>query len=133
MDPCNKRPIVDDITVRLATINDCEDIINISQEIYQMFDYIPGCYIEIAQDKRCYNFVAEYKGQIIGFRACYFIDECSQDYYLNMAERVYPDYQRMGVNQKIGVYSIAYLRELKGHNIAMRYTSICTEKIEQQV
>ena len=56
-----------DLAWRLATIEDYQRVMDISEGIYSGMDYLPGMYMTLLHEHKSNMYVIEYQGKIVSF------------------------------------------------------------------
>ncbi|XP_050392957.2 histidine N-acetyltransferase-like [Patella vulgata] len=80
---------------RRATLDDKEDVLAISDNIYNGRDYLPELYDDVIYDNDKQGYVCEEKGKLLGFFFAHIVD--NSETIVRRAGRVKPSHQGQGI------------------------------------
>lgn len=115
------------LSFRTATVEDYKDILDIfGQGADGVWDYIPAMYFHFHHNPRHLQFVAEYNGEIIGYRGCLIVD--GGHTYLGLSARTKPGYESRGVSDRLAKFARKCLFEKHPSVQLCRWVMRDTEK-----
>ena len=109
---------MDSLTFRLAQTDDYQEIVKLSEGIYEGHDYLPLKFSDWLQRENLHIVLAYFGSQLVGLQAYFVVDECRT--FIRRASRMHPNFRGQGL--------IRSLREFMAEHAKSHYPCVQRER-----
>ncbi|CAH1247785.1 NAT16 [Branchiostoma lanceolatum] len=108
-DKNNSATAGDDLTFRMASHGDYDDVMRMSVGVYDDRDYLPAFYHSFIDDTDVIVFLALVGDQVVGLRASKITE--SGTAFIVKAARVAPDWRGQGIDRRLSLHQDQWMRQ----------------------